>query len=66
MGPPRERGGSPLDADPYDEASIASMGPPRERGGSLMEKDVLTETILLQWGRRVNAAEVALRGLELF
>src|SRR5690606_3797488 len=59
MGPPRERGGSDSTGVWLGMDNSASMGPPRERGGSgvmmRVERVVVEE---LQWGRRVNAAEV--------
>ena len=36
------------------------MGPPRERGGSTIRTIVEPALPVLQWGRRVNAAEVSL------
>jgi len=58
MGPPRERGGESVARDQHAERDRASMGPPRERGGEPVRSPGTPKPlVLLQWGRRANAAE---------
>src|SRR5690606_13370061 len=61
MEPPRERGGNHLHALEPGQPMVASMEPPRERGGNIANNTVHdAKDELLQWSRRVNAAETSL------
>src|SRR5690606_4371053 len=57
MEPPRERGGNLEKSSLPTRAVIASMEPPRERGGNRDCTARRRSGSLLQWSRRVNAAE---------
>ncbi len=58
MGPPRFSGGTMVCVDCMRSCFQASMGPPRFSGGKARPKAVAASTTsMLQWGRRVSAAE---------
>ncbi len=57
MGPPHVRGGDPHQAGRVAHSQAASMGPPHVRGGDLLQEIDPRFSLMLQWGRRMFAAE---------